>query len=326
MKARAVSVIDVNKVEVVEYDTFDLEPGEVLVEVDFSFISPGTELRCLAGLQPNSAPWGFVPGYSQAGTVVEGSSDWVGKRVVALGSQRMPLPRMWGGHTSHSVVQSSALFEIPDGVEMSVAGVSKMGAIAHRGLLLGRPYKSQTVAVVGLGLIGQLSARLFHQAGADVIAFDQEASRVRLAREVGVNAHVVKEDLIELSKSLQPEGFEIVVDATGSPRVASGLHQMFSTLPWGDAATTDRKLIVQGSYPAEFPIPYQEYFSYETTIVIPRDSRPSDLRTILNMMASGDLSVDNLVAERLPADQAQTAYDQLIAKADGYVTAALDWH
>lgn len=326
MKARAVSIVAVNQVEVVDYDTYDLEAGEVLVEVDYSFISPGTELRCLAGLQPHSAPWGFVPGYSQAGTVIEGSEEWVGKKVVTLGSQRFPLPKMWGGHTSHAVVQESALYEIPEGISTSIAGIAKMGAIANRGLLLANPYQGQKVAVVGLGLIGQLSARLFHQAGAEVLAFDQEASRVRLAKEVGVNAHVVESDLIELSKSLNSDGFETIVDATGSPRVASGLHQMFTALPWGEAATTDRKLIIQGSYPADFPIPYQEYFTYETKIMMPRDSRPSDLRTVLGMMASGSLSVENLVAERLPAAQAQTAYDKLIEKADGYVTAAFDWH
>lgn len=326
MKARAISVVAVNQVDVVEYESLELEEGEVLVEVDFSTISPGTELRCLAGLQPNSAPWGFVPGYSQAGRVIRGSKEWIGKRVVALGSQRLSLPRMWGGHTSHSVVQSSALFEIPDSVEMSVAGVAKMGAIAHRGLLLAAPFDGQSVAVVGLGLIGQLSARLFRAAGASVVAFDQEESRVRLAREAGVEAYAVTGSLEDLARSVRPEGFETIVDATGSPRVASGLHQLFTPLPWGDAATSDRKLVIQGSYPTDFPIPYQEYFTYETKILMPRDSRPSDLRAVLQMMADQRLSVDNLVSETPKAEDAQSAYGKLLAKEDGYVTAAIDWH
>ena len=50
MKTTCVVATDVNRVEVGEYELRDSLPGELLVETLYSAVSPGTELRCQAGL------------------------------------------------------------------------------------------------------------------------------------------------------------------------------------------------------------------------------------------------------------------------------------
>lgn len=330
MKAAAVVCTSVNRVELVEHALMDLAPDEALVQVHYSVISPGTELRCLAGLQPDLGGFGFVPGYAQAGFVVEGPADWIGRRVFVSGSQKMPLPRLWGGHCSHSIVKTPALFLLPDDVPLTTAGFSKMAAIARRGRLLAEPKPGQTVAVVGLGLIGQLSARWFAAAGAQVTAFDLDPKRLQLASRSGIRTVQVqnvegKPDLIATALSHQPEGFEIVVDATGHAPVVGSLHQIIKPLPWGDHSEPGRKLIVQGSYPATFEVPYQEYFRLEAEILLPRDQRPDDLRQSLSAMAEGVLEVESLVSEIVPASNPQAAYDPLLNRVPGYITSVLDW-
>ena len=58
MQSKAILFRDVNVVTVEPVTIPEPGPGEVLIETAFSVMSPGTELRCLAGQQPNAAPAG----------------------------------------------------------------------------------------------------------------------------------------------------------------------------------------------------------------------------------------------------------------------------
>jgi NADPH:quinone reductase-like Zn-dependent oxidoreductase len=70
MQSQAVLFRDVQQVAVAPVEIPAPGPGEVLIKTVFSTISPGTELRCLAGKQPNAAPWPVIPGYSLSGHIV----------------------------------------------------------------------------------------------------------------------------------------------------------------------------------------------------------------------------------------------------------------
>jgi 2-desacetyl-2-hydroxyethyl bacteriochlorophyllide A dehydrogenase len=319
MNSRAVIFEGRHQVNTVAFELGDLKDGEFLVEVAHSVISPGTELRCLDGKQPGATGWGFIPGYACAGHLPDGTA------VFSQGTKRGSLPRMWGGHVSHAAVDAVGIYPLPEGLSTIEAPVAKLAAIASRGVLLSAPGQGQPVAVIGLGMIGQLSARLFKQAGADVVAFDTDASRVKIAREAGIDAVKIEAPLREHALSERPELFEIVVEATGVPSVLSDLHQVLSPIPWGDYSGPRRQIVIQASYPETFSIPYQEFFMYEANLLIPRDSRPADTRRCLELMGSGELNVKNLISEVVPASNARIAYQKLLSRESGYTTAAIDW-
>ena len=84
---------------------------------------------------------------------------------------------------------------------------------------LSRPQINECVAVVSLGPIGQLSARIHALAGAKIVATDRIKQCVDLAREAGITALVSNETLTETFRDVLPQGTNVVVDATGSRAV-----------------------------------------------------------------------------------------------------------
>ena len=162
MQSKAILFRDVNVVTVEEITIPEPGPGEVLIETAFSVMSPGTELRCLAGQQPNAAPWPAIPGYSLSGTIVAagpGATLPIGTRVFATGTRRADgVNLMWGGHVAHAVVPQQAVFAVPDALDLRDAAAAHLIAIAYHGLRLAQPLPHERIAVLGLGAIGQLAA------------------------------------------------------------------------------------------------------------------------------------------------------------------------
>jgi 3-hydroxyethyl bacteriochlorophyllide a dehydrogenase len=303
-------------------------PGEVLVEAHYSCISPGTELRSLAGLQAGTTGWPFIPGYAQSGVVVEtgpGVDLAVGTRVFTSGTTRADRLRLWGGHVAHAVVPADRAFALPEGMDMVTASIAKLVAIAYRGVRLARPMPHELVAVVGLGPIGQLSARLFHMTGARVVGVDLSPARVDALRAAGIDATVPAGDMAAHFRSVAGRGADIVVDATGVAAVLPQSIMLADEKPFDDSLVAGARLVIQGSYPDGFTLPYQESFRREFTIHIPRDQQPRDLRAVLDLMASGRVDVRGVISDVRPPAAAPETYAALQANKGDLLTVAYAW-
>jgi 2-desacetyl-2-hydroxyethyl bacteriochlorophyllide A dehydrogenase len=249
MQTRAVLFTGVEAVSVGTVELPEPGAGEVLVENAYSCISPGTEMRCLAGKQPNAA-WPFVPGYSAAGRVIARGEGVA----LEVGTALMGANRMWGGHTGHAVVSATGVFPLPENVDLLDASMTKLAAIAYHGLRHSNPLPHERVALVGLGPIGQLSARLHRLTGARVVAADLSSERVELARGAGVDAIQPTDGVAGAFREVFPDGADVVVDATGAPAVLREAIALARDSAWGDENLSIRpRLLVQGSYPADSP-------------------------------------------------------------------------
>jgi 2-desacetyl-2-hydroxyethyl bacteriochlorophyllide A dehydrogenase len=300
----------------------------VVVATTYSCISPGTELRCLAGKQPDAVPWPLIPGYSLAGKVVGAGAAAgvaVGTAVFCPGTAASVPAPMWGGHTAHAVRNAASVTPLPDGLDLLDASMVHMVAIAYRGVRLARPQPHERVAVIGLGLIGQLSARLFAATGARVVAADTSAARVAKAQQAGVEAVVVEESLAQTYRSIFPEGADVIVDATGVPAVLPEAIPLAAEIAWDDPAKQGARYVVQGSYPAEFAVPYQAAFRKELSFHLPRDMRSGDVPVVLDLLKRRRLRVDDLISSVLPPAEAPQAYADLRRPEVGLVTVAFKW-
>lgn len=322
MDARAILFTDVNQVTIEPITVPDPEPGEALVEIVYSTVSPGTELRCLAGRQPGAA-FPFIPGYSSVGRVIAGSAIPVGTWVFSGGTEKASRPILWGGHVSHVVKPESKLIPIPDGVDPLDASLAKLAAIAYHGVRHSRPLPHEQVAVIGLGAIGQLSARLHALAGARVCAVDLSPARVDLAAAAGIEAFTAADGIIPPVRRVFPNGVDIVVDSTGAAPVLAQAIRLAKDVPWDDSLTPGSRLLIQGSYPADVPLPYQAAFMKEVTIYTPRDNQPRDLAAVLSLMARGRLQVRDLISQVAAPDGAGAVYEGL-AHGEG-LTAVFQW-
>jgi len=328
MNARAVLFSGPGLVEIGGAEVPEPSPGELLVEAAYSCISPGTELRCLAGQQPGQVDWPYVPGYAMAGRVVaagDGTTTPIGAAVLCRGTSRSSRRRLWGGHISHAVVPEAAVFRLPANLPLLDAPVAILAAVAYHGVRISRPQPHEKVAVIGLGAIGQLSARIHALTGATVVAADLSPERVDVARKAGIEALVPTGPLEDAFRPRFPDGADVVVDATGAPAVFRQAISLAKGVPWGSTATLGARVLVQGSYPAEFPVPYQAAFEKELAIYIPRNAPAADIQAVLDLMARGRLSVDGVVTEVSPPEDAPSIYAELRGGKGQIITAAFRW-
>ena len=196
-------VIKAGKVSVDEVPVPTIEPGMVLVRVHRSAISSGTESAMVSGggalslamkhlknplsvdkLKRKFATVGIkatadlvraklsdpgTPGYSSAGEVVEVGAAVpgfkVGDRVACAGVG-------YACHAEYNLVPHQLVTPIPDGLDYDNAAFVAIGAIAMQGVRRAEPMLGETVVVMGLGLVGQITAGLLHFNGCHVIGYD----------------------------------------------------------------------------------------------------------------------------------------------------------
>ena len=321
---------DVDQVAVARTELPDPGPDDVVVNTTLSSISPGTELRCLAGAQDGLGRdhFPFIPGYSLVGTVVHATGRHVGllgQTVFSSGARRAQHRAAWGGHIGTAVVPGDSVVRVPPTIRSEDAVLAKLAAIAHRGFSLAQARPGDPVIIVGLGPVGQISARLFAHAGARVLAVDLVPARVEAARAAGVRAIVAADSLETAVRAELPAGAPIVVDATGAPGLLRASMALLRDKPWDESDTPGGRLVVQGSYPADITLPSTTAFAKELTLLWPRDSQRRDMERILDLLGTGELSFAGLLGGiHAPADAPQV-YRRLQAREGGLLTAAFRW-
>jgi predicted dehydrogenase len=124
-----------------------------------------------------------VLGYSGAGVIVDKhrtvTAFEIGDRV-AYGGEGT-------GHGETILVGEKLAVKIPDTVPFEHACFATLGSIALNGVRIAEISLGEKIAVIGLGLVGQLVAQLARLQGASVIAIDLKAQRVELAHRLGAD-------------------------------------------------------------------------------------------------------------------------------------------
>ena len=347
-----------------------LVPGSVLVRNEHSLISAGTErarvvtghesllgkarrrpdqvrqvLRSLSESGPLEtlrlvndqldAP-SFM-GYSSAGVALEvgeGVDDVrPGSLVAAAG----------GGYANHAevvCVPRNLCVPVPEGLSSRWAAFATVAAIALQGIHQAAAEPGSRVAVIGLGLVGQLTVRLLEAYGFDTLGVDRDPDMVELARESGVRA-VVRGD--DDGSRLPPAAWRgtgadavLLTAATTSAdpvQVAGQLARDRATVVVvGDVLVVPPRPTYYGkelcirysrSYgPGRYDPVYEEGGLDYPAGYVPWTER-RNLEEVLRLMAKGSLDIDSLQPAVFPVEQAAEAYDRLAAKAEGRRVAAI---
>ena len=297
------------------------------MEARYTAISPGTEMRCLAGRQIGVS-FPYIPGYSMVGRVTaRGPAVTIpeGAIVFCQGTEKADRALAWGGHIAHALRSASSVFPLPAGVEPLNAALAKLAAIAYRGVRVAKTRPHEEVAVVGLGPIGQLSARLHRLAGARVVAADLDASRVALAKSAGIEAVVPSEGLVQAFAQRQPNGADVVVDSTGAAPVLQQSVRLVKSKAWDNSITEPARLVIQGSYAENVVFDYHQAFYRELSVLFPRDNQARDIEAVLRFIAGGQLNSRDLISEVCKPQEAPRIYGALRAAKPGLLSAVFDW-
>lgn len=330
MKAKCILFTQVDKVELGEIDIPEKKAEEVLIETTLSCISPGTELRCLGGKQEGLGldAFPFVPGYSIVGRILKADAEGrhkEGSLVFCAGNRRGSLRCAWGGHISHAVTKASEVYAIPEGISIGNAALIKLAAIAYRGFRISDLRETDRVIALGLGPIGQLSARIFSAAGNRVVAADLSADRVRIAQTAGLKAVQIAADDLSTLREIMPQGAEVVIDATGFAPALNAAASLVVDKAWDESNPAPGRLIIQGSYAQDVLFPQNIAFAKELQVLWPRDNQICDMEAVGLLMAQGKLDAADLLGETHRVADAAKVYAELRAAKGNILTAVFDW-
>ncbi len=200
--------------ELAEFPSPKVKPGQLLIKTTRTLVSLGTERMLVefgkasliqkARQQPDKVKMvldkikteGLMPtienvfnkleqplplGYCNVGKVIavgKGVADFnVGDRVASNGQ-----------HAEFVSIPQNLVAHIPDNISDEEATFTVIGSIGLQGIRLINPTMGETVVVIGLGLIGLLTAEMLIANGCKVIGYDLDDNKIAIANEKGIIA------------------------------------------------------------------------------------------------------------------------------------------
>jgi predicted dehydrogenase/threonine dehydrogenase-like Zn-dependent dehydrogenase len=273
---------------------------------------------------------GWAIGYSVAGEVVavgDGIHDLAaGDLVAAAGAGQ-------ANHAAYVNVPRNLVCRVPAGCDVRQAASATVGAIAMQGVRRAAPQLGERVAVVGLGLIGQITVQLLKASGCRVIGLDLEPERVRRAMALGLDTGASDVDtfkaMVRDSSGGHGADRTLMTAATKSHTVvnlameitrAKGVVVIVGDVGLNvDRAAFYRKeidLLMSTSYgPGRYDAHYEaEGHDYPYAHV--RWTLNRNMQAYLELVANRQMNFEALVDRVVPIDEAPATYTEL-AKAEG---------
>jgi predicted dehydrogenase len=328
----------------------------VLVRPLFSLISPGTEtasihqdgvvkevaanpshvrkvldvmkvagpLRTLAEVRAKFSEYAAL-GYSGAGVIVAKHPTVqdlaVGDRV-AYGGEGT-------GHAEIIVTGRHLVARVPADVTFERASFATLGSIALNAVRTAGINLGDTVAVIGLGVIGQLVAQLARLQGGVVIAADLRPDRVDLARTLGANHAFVADSAFPESvlaatngvladcvivaaaaKSAAPCRQALTIARDRGRLVVVGAVEM--AFPWNEMYMKEIQLFMARAYgPGSYDAAYEQR-GQDYPLPYVRWTENRNMEEFLRLVSSGQINVDPLVSHTYPLDEAPVAYQTIM--------------
>lgn len=331
-------------------------PHHVLIQPRYSLISSGTETasihqegvlkevsenpshlrkvwaamklmgpaRTLAEVQAKFSEYAVL-GYSGAGIVVAKHATVtdleLGTRVTYGGEGT--------GHGEAILTGRNLVAQVPDEVPFEHACFTTLGSIALNAVRTAEIGLGDVVAVIGLGLVGQLIAQLVRNQGGVVVALDLKPERVALARQLGAD-HAL-------------QGGAAVAEAVGALTGGRGADCVIvaaaakSAAPCQQALQLCRergRLVIVGA--VELSFPWQEMYLKEVQLFMSRAYGPGsydpvyekqgrdypvsyvrwtenrNMEEFLRLIATGRVQLQPLISHQFPLEAAAAAYQTIL--------------
>jgi threonine dehydrogenase-like Zn-dependent dehydrogenase len=333
------------QVQLLQSDEGQVGPQQVRLKTLYSGISAGTELTQYRGTNPylhkqwDSAQRLFrvgpgtvsypisTLGYEEVGEVVEVGAGVEG---IAPGSFVFGT---WG-HRSRHVAEADYVRPrlLPAGLEPVLGIFSHLGAIALNGVHDAAIRVGETVAVFGLGALGQIVAQLVRASGARVIAVDLLDERLALAQALGAHQvlHAGRESVAELIKAeTGGRGADVCLEVTGA---TTALQEAIR------AAAYSARVVAMGFFQGEAQGLYlgEEFHHNRINLVCSQISGPSPAlsyrwdrlrlwQTAIRLQAEGVLNLKPLISHVVPYTEAGSLYALLDTQPETVMQAVLDF-
>jgi polar amino acid transport system substrate-binding protein len=338
-----------------------LSDGMVLVENRFSLISAGTERSTVkvaranllnkarqrpdlvAQVMQNIKKEGLKAtlqkvrtkldslkalGYSTSGVVVasmDSSGQFKpGDRVACAGLD-------YASHSEMVAVPQNLVAHIPEEVSFEDAAFTTLGAIALQGVRQAAPKLGENVCVIGLGLLGQITAQLLKANGCRVVGIDLSPAFVKIAAEHAADLAIQRDDInlnTICDQFTKGHGFDAVIITAATPsndpiELAAELSRKKGSITVVGAVKMniprdphfyrkELELRMSCSYgPGRYDVNYEENgLDYPFAYV--RWTEQRNMQAFLDLLAQKKIDLKPLTTHTFPIEEAEKAYDIIL--------------
>jgi|SRR5579883_1861619 len=346
MQSRNIVFTGKDQVEIATEPVHDPRAGEVLIRARKTLISTGTESICLSRLFAPGSHWDqwvkypFHPGYSMVGEVVAIGPGVEGIQEGDRFALREP-------HKEYVTVSTrpperqvlltqppSDLYPVPDEISDDEAPWAGLATIVQNGVRYSRQELGETVAIIGLGLLGQLLVQYVRLSGAkQVIAIDVSERRLEMAKKHGATLILpmgVDEAREAVLRATEGAGVGIVYDVTGAAPVFSSalalLRRFGRLVLLGDTGDPTQQHLTS------------DLITKGLSVISSHDSNPPAISTehaywskgrmaelFFTYLARGDMHVADLITHRFSPLEAEQAYRLLREQRASAMGVMFDW-
>ena len=261
-------------------------------------------------------------GYSSTGFVEkvgDGIDNFsVGDSVVCFGSG-------YASHAEYILIPKQYCLKKPESISFDEAAFSALGGIALESVRIAKPQIGHHVAVIGLGLLGQITIQILRANGCRVFGADILQDRRELAKELGCDfvfdsSH--KEFEAEVSRFSRDRGVDsvIILAATKSD---DPLHKA------ANICKEHGKIVAGGL--VGLNVPREIFFKKELNLSVPRAWGPEydesgadatsqryrwtgaeNIYTFIDLVDRGLVNIKSLISERFDFFEAEKVYEELL--------------
>ncbi len=231
-----------------------------------------------------------------------------------------------GNHAEYVNLPKNLVAKIPDNVSDEEAIFTVIGSIGLQGIRLLKPTFGETMVVVGLGLIGLVTAELLLANGCNVIGFDFDSEKVRIANEKGIVAINPSEGTNQVkfvesfTNGIGADGIIITASNKSNEIIAQSAQMCRKrgrviligviglNISRADFYEKEISFQVSCSYgPGRYDEEYEQKGN-DYPIGYVRWTEKRNFDAILNAISKGTLNVKPLITERIPLKEFDKIY------------------
>jgi L-iditol 2-dehydrogenase len=290
----------------------EVPPGHVLVRITHSGLC-GTDLKIYKGAIPAQYP--LIMGHEMVGELVDGGRVIIDP-VLYCGTcfhcrigQTNLCPsggligrETNGGFAEYAAVPASQIFQLPDSLDIRIAPLIQVATTCLHAQRLASVSLGESVAVLGLGVSGQLHVQLAKARGAaKVIGISRSRFKNDLAQQLGADV-VIESGPSAVAKVLDEtdgRGADVVIECTG---VMTSIADAIRMVRFGG-----RVVLFGITSATSGTLPFYDLYFKELTLINNRAATAQDFPVMIDLVDRGVIRLEPLVTHRMALDELGTA-------------------
>jgi L-iditol 2-dehydrogenase len=224
-----------------------------------------------------------------------------------------------GGFAEYAVVPAAQVFQLPDSIDSTCAPLIQVATTCLHAQRLAQLAEGESVAVIGLGVSGQLHVQLAKARGAGrVIGISRSRFKNDLARQMGADVAIESSPATveKVLEATEGRGADVVIECTGVMTCIADAIRM--------ARFGGRVLLFGITNATSGTLPFYDLYFKELTLINSRAATAQDFPVMIDLVDRGSVRLEPLVTHRMALDELGAALDMVEDGAERRLKIILD--